>query len=389
VFVWVDRDPEAAFDRGALLFEVAEVSWDTTSILYNSAIDVLNAGVLPLWNAASHAIVEPSVILVLEIFSLVFTQQHYQGVFSEEDFPYFGLDCTASAEAAQWCGRYSYYAARLESAEKAPHFVDESQAYARRRLFDDHPEQQYTFGIDTSRRLSELTGTFVAQAFDTSDLTAALDDFSTTFITLGSIVADVVFGVATEVLQTSFSYIVDAIFIVFKSAMWVLKALVKSGMLSTLIGVGIDFFVIGAVEIALPMLFAGIDLIFCILDFFQPAGWLEQLKCIEATCFKGVDAVADMLVFWSMPVVLHRFTAVAEATLNSRTGKRFFQAMSGKGFSGVGRTTNPDTGETIDNAEPESAEFHNPMYEFEFADTFAEFLPTMGTDSCGACFVCK
>jgi len=96
IFLWVDRDPEKAFDQGALLFEIAEISWDTTSIFYNSAVDVVNAGVLPVWNAASFYVVEPTVVLALEVFSLAFTHQHWQGLFSEDDFPYNGLDCTAT-----------------------------------------------------------------------------------------------------------------------------------------------------------------------------------------------------------------------------------------------------------------------------------------------------
>lgn len=280
IFIWIDRDPETAFDRGALLFEVAEVSWDTTFLLWNTAIDVFNAGIIPMWNSASFYVVEPVIVLVLEIFSLVFTRKHWTGLFSEEDFPYVGLDCTASAQAAQWCGRYSYYAASLESAEKAPFFVDNSQAYARRRLFDAYNEN-YTLGIETMRRLSErmVEQPMVSGAFDTDALTDALDDFSVLSITLGSTIADVVFGVVTEALRTSFSVIADALMIVLKKTMNVLKMLIKSGMISTVVSVGVDFIVIFFTEIAMPMLFAILDFVTCMMDLFHPAGWGDQLQC--------------------------------------------------------------------------------------------------------------
>ena len=100
LFVWVDRDPEAAFDRGALLFEVAEITWDTSGIFYNAAIDILNSGVIPLWNAASFYIVEPLFAGLLEIFSLMFAKKHWTGLYDEDEFPYVGLDCTATAQAA-------------------------------------------------------------------------------------------------------------------------------------------------------------------------------------------------------------------------------------------------------------------------------------------------
>lgn len=32
-------------------------------------------------------------------------------------------------------------------------------------------------------------------------------------------------------------------------------------------------------EIALPMLFAAIDSLMCLLDYFKPSGWNEQLEC--------------------------------------------------------------------------------------------------------------
>jgi len=96
IFLWVDRDPEQAFDQGALLFEIAEIAWDTSSIFYNAGVDVVNAGVLPVWNAAAFYVVEPTIVLALEVFSLAFTHQHWQGLFSEADFPYNGLDCTAT-----------------------------------------------------------------------------------------------------------------------------------------------------------------------------------------------------------------------------------------------------------------------------------------------------
>ena len=79
-------------------------------------------------------------------------------------------------------------------------------------------------------------------------------------------------------------------------------------------------------EIALPLLFAAIDALMCLLDYFKPSGWNDQLACVEARCFKGPDAAADLLTFFSMPIIIGRFTAIMDATLNSRSGKRFFKA---------------------------------------------------------------
>jgi hypothetical protein len=249
IFLWADRDPEKAFDQGALLFEIAEIAWDTTSIFYNAGVDVVNAGVLPVWNAAAFYVVEPTIVLSLEVFSLAFTHQHWQGLFSETDFPYNGLDCTASFKSSEWCGRAAAYAARLESAEKAEGYTDASGTYAAasRRMLSNLPlvgrnatridglhdlDDTYVFGIATARRLAELgvesNDNFAAPAFDTSAFTDAILDLGMLIITLGSTFVDVAFAVAGEVLTQVFSVLVDSFFFLLRSLMMVLKMLVST-----------------------------------------------------------------------------------------------------------------------------------------------------------------
>ena len=142
-------------------------------------------------------------------------------------------------------------------------------------------------------------------------------------------------------------------------------------------------------EIALPMLFAAIDALMCLLDYFKPSGWNEQLECIENTCFKGPDAAADLLAFFSLKIVIDRFTAIMDATLNSRTGKRFFKPPKSGAFSSKGRVKDPVSGRVVDNNEPASAEAANPMYEFDFAGAWEDFIGTTGADECAKCFSCK
>lgn len=248
IFLWVDRDPEQAFDQGALLFEIAEIAWDTSSIFYNAGVDVVNAGVLPVWNAAAFYVVEPTIVLALEVFSLAFTHQHWQGLFSEADFPYNGLDCTKNFKSSEWCGRAAAYAARLESAEKAEGYADASGTYAaasRRMLTNLSPLRRnatvdgfgdlgdtYVFGIATARRLAELgvesNDNFVAPAFDTSAFNEAILDLGMLIITLGSTFVDVAFAVAGEVLTQVFSVLVDSFFFLLRSLMMVLKMLVST-----------------------------------------------------------------------------------------------------------------------------------------------------------------
>ena len=229
-------------------------------------------GVLPVWNAAAFYVVEPTIVLALEVFSLAFTHQHWQGLFSEADFPYNGLDCTATfkvlhthptrartcnsqnqaapffAQSSEWCGRAAAYAARLESAEKAEGYTDASGTYAtasRRMLTNLSPLRRnatvdgfgdlgdtYVFGIATARRLAELgvesNDNFVAPAFDTSAFNDAILDLGMLIITLGSTFVDVAFAVAGEILTQVFSVLVDSFFFLLRSLMMVLKMLVST-----------------------------------------------------------------------------------------------------------------------------------------------------------------
>ena len=199
-----------------------------TRILWNGGVDILNAGVIPLWNTATYYFVEPAITLLLEVFSLLFMRQHWNGLMTEEDFPYNGLDCMASAESAAWCGRYGYYKAELEAPERAQVFADESESFVRRMMLEVPDNRTFTFGLATARRLQEQSGgDFATPSFSTGSLTAALNELAVFFITMVPSLLDVVFSVLGEIIKTSFSIIMDAVFTLLKSIMFVLKMLVS------------------------------------------------------------------------------------------------------------------------------------------------------------------
>jgi len=112
-------------------------------------------------------------------------------------------------------------------------------------------------------------------------------------------------------------------------------------------------------------------------------------RCVENTCFKGPDATADVATFFSMRIVIHRFVSIMDATLNSRSGKRFFNVPAPGSTTSKGRTRNPETNEVIDNKEPSGSDAGNPMYNFDFAGSFEDFAGTTASDECSKCFTCK
>lgn len=229
LFIWIDKDPEAAFDQAAVLLEVTEIVWDTFAILTNAVVDVSNAALIPTWNAWSFYVIEPVVILTLEVFSLLFLGQDYNGIIDESDFPYAGLDCTSTTMAAAWCGRYSFYEAKLR-AEHEGSYINSS----------------LVIGTATARRLSELSGdadTFVTPAFEMENVTVALNELATLAITLSAPLADIGVSALDEIFITSAQLIFDLFFFLLRNLFEVARWLVKSGLLSTLITIGVDFFV--------------------------------------------------------------------------------------------------------------------------------------------------
>ena len=89
---------------------------------------------------------------------------------------------------------------------------------------------------------------------------------------------------------------------------------------------------------------------------FQPwdSIWPPPGRCIDEHCFESdSDAVADLIVFTSVPIVWQRFKAVLSATINSNTGKQY----------GLSTLPNMDWVETPS--------------------------PTLPAAVCAECFVCK
>ena len=276
------------------------------------------------------------------MFSLIFLRKRYEGLISEEALPFGGFTCDDSPASGLWCGRFRAYSQKLAN--------DDANAFS---------EESFVLGPETGRRLSELSGNTapIVPEFDTGEITVALDGLSSQAIVLGASVADVGAAVLYEVLETSSVFIFDAVYTIVKVIFEVLKQVVKSGFLQTLISVGVDFILIMALEIYIPLLFAMIDAVMCLFGFFTPSAWEGQLKCMEQFCFVGPDAASDAWIFSSIPVVVDRFSSILDAIVNSRTGKMFI--------------TN---GKEID---------------IGISGLFESLFPTLTAGGCAACLNCK
>jgi hypothetical protein len=306
LFVWNDNSPEGAFDKAATLLETAEIAWDTSTILLNAVTDVFNTFLIPAWNSAVYYAVEPSVFLVLEAFSIIFEGHEYQGVVKSSDYPFRGLDCSSTPEAARFCGRYSYYEGMLIQHESG--FANESTVF---------------LGIKSARRLSELKGAFTVPEFDLGTVTAVLSDVLALGISSLAPLADIVASVLDDVIETSARTVFDAAWFMLENLAMTLKMLVKSGLLTFLVTVGVDFAVVYYVYYALPMFMAAIDFVNCVIQLILPDTWPEQLRCAELRCFRGSDAAADLLIFTSYSTFVGLASDALAALTNGATAQTF------------------------------------------------------------------
>ena len=308
LFFWISKDPEKAFNYASLVLDVVEVVWDLFGILYNALADILNAAVIPMWNSFTYYVIEPTVSLILDVFCLIFLRKPYTGFIKAGDFPYGGFECDpTSFESSSWCGRYTAYNQRLNEGESLT------------------KQGSVTFGTATARRLSEISGDadFDVPSVETGDLVGALDGLATQGIVMGASGFDVLFSVGYDVLSTSAVFLFDAAYTILKLLFGVIKMFVKSGMLQTLISIGVDFIIIMVIEVAIPYMLAMVDAVVCILQLLSWPTWGEQLKCAEEKCFVGPDASSDFWMFISIPQIIERFGSILEATLNSKTGRTF------------------------------------------------------------------
>lgn len=321
LFFWLSNDPERAFDYAAQLLRVVEISWNLFGLLWNPLSELANTAIVPLWNGAVFYIFEPSIFIILEAFSLIFLRKNYEGIVSDSALPYGGFSCDPTDEASMsWCGRASAYDARLAASGS------------------ESAENSIVLGPSTARRLADVGGLdFDMPVIMLGDLISVLDGLSSQAIVMVSSLADLFFGIAYNVVETSVVFVFDAAWTIVKMVFDLLKMLVKSGMLKTIITVGVDFLVIILLQVVVPWYMSIFDLIVCGLQFFAWNSWGEQLRCADAKCFRGPDASSDWIIFTSAPATIAWFGTIVEATLNSNTGKSFSGGQSfDLGFSEMG-----------------------------------------------------
>jgi hypothetical protein len=341
--IWISLDPETAFHRAKQLISGYATVYNTVGNVWNGFVEVSLIGI-PAWNAGVEYVVQPLVFTTLDILSIAFTQRPYTGVLTEDAIPYEGFVCPLDGsldKSSEWCGQSTFYAQQL--GQNNSNFKINSKV---------------VLSTETARRLSELTGDPIVGVLDLSFLIDALYNLVGSVIFVTAELSDVIFHVAWTVLSEAFDVILNLFLVLIRATTSLVMMLVRSGLLRVIIDIGVNLITILIVDVFLPLMLSVLQMVLCIVDYTQVAGWNTQLDCVERTCFQeGSDVFGE---------VFHTFSSVAPIS-------KVLQRV-------VMRLINPSTGQSYSS----SSEGQMDIPEVDAGST-----ETPRTQACAACFNCK
>ena len=254
--LWFEADPEESFDRATTALLVMEAVWDSLRLVFNAIADIFNSVLIPTYNAGAHYVIEPTILLVIEVFSLVFLRRSWTGVIPNE---IDGVDCS-TPQGARFCGLYEAYVDEISNSAPG----NESSVLSPRTL----------------RRLVELSQSDGLQAeellipeFDISGLTDGLTKFLGTVVVITAPIADVAMSIARVIVSKTAVFVYDAISIAITMVIEVLKFMMESGLLKMILDYGFDYITILVMHWLIPLFFAVLAFIKCVLSLFQPSTW--------------------------------------------------------------------------------------------------------------------
>jgi len=318
--LWISMDPETAFHGAKNLVWVYASVWDTTANIWNAFTEVLLV-VIRGWNSGVEYMVQPLVFTALDVMSIAFTHRPYTGIISESSVPYEGFMCPPDGsrdKSSEWCGKLALYSDQLGVASGSQsNFVGNSTVL---------------ISTQTARRLSEIIGDPIVGALDLSVLANAIQALLGSLIVLVGSLSDVVFHVAWTVLSEVFETLFNLFILIAKSIASAAMMVVRSGVLSTLLQIGVDLIVVLFTDIIVPYYLALLNGVVCIIDLTQVAGWVTQLDCIDRVCFQqGSDVFGEVLhTFSSVPPIANAIQGIFIKLSNPNTGQRYASSSSGR-----------------------------------------------------------
>ena len=304
VTIWLSTDPEIAFHKARNFAAYTSTGWNSVRSLYNAGKKVAFFWV-PQWNVWAKHAVEPMIHIGIDIASIVFAGHHFEGVIQDSTepggIPFRGHLCGNAIRAAdgsiagyeertrtttKYCSFQSaeLWAGELgavESADPGNAIVNAttlllSTAHARKL--------QSFFTEETVDLLKE--GSSMFPAMNLGPFLEAVREIAAITVMIETTWQDIVMHVTYTILSELAIAMVNIIQVVVRGLAAAVMSLISSGALQSILRSGLDLLVTLVVHVLLPLLFAYLDIIMCIINFIMPGTWADQLRCIDQVCFQ-------------------------------------------------------------------------------------------------------
>jgi hypothetical protein len=311
---WLSTDPERAFHVARGIASGSSTAWNSARILYNTGLKISFKGV-PAWNMMAKHYYEPIVHIAIDVMSLVFAHKHFEGVIKDSYGP-GGIPFRG-----HYCGQPNYlengdYAGSLAADTKTNVFCTFQTASIWGNSLGVESTSDgsdavgngstLVLGTATARRLQALVldesqqsqeGESVFPAMPLGPLLEAIQEISGISAMLQGLQFDIMMHVINTVLDETAVLLFNVGQTVIMAAASAIMGIISSGALTSVIKMGIDLIMIMVVHVLLPVVFAYVDIIMCMLDYIKPASWDAQLICIQKTCFKEDGDIGTFVCF--------------------------------------------------------------------------------------------
>lgn len=325
-----DSDPETLYNNSRDRFVYVQ-RYSDLGLTATNAFTGMIRPMIPLWNSMSNYLVEPVIFIVIEVISELITLGGTTDEFfflDDAKLPFRGYDCNPNdmdpskpddrmhAFTAQaWCGLYNYYETGVTAVETAAAWKRTNPDASFRELREVAGDR-FALPFGTARRRSLVGGE--APVFPTgalSELSRIVTFVVGALVELFGVVIDMVMHLAFVLLDDALPALAKIAVALIKVTMEVLFSLVKSGIIGRVLLMAIDFLTVLIVDLALPMLVATFDILFCVFSLFDPSSYKTELRCIRQKC--GFDDYLvhgpDTIVFTSAFIVIDAvFKAVTD-----------------------------------------------------------------------------
>lgn len=296
LFIWLSTDPEKAFHNARVVTGVFGQAWDGTSFLWNTGMEQLES-FAALNNRLAKHMIEPSINIALEVLTQIAFQKHYEGIITDspDSVPFRGHYCaepifdgnkvsgydpsTMDMQSLKFCtyGDVETWAAELDaSTESDPGNVIGNGSTL--LLSTQHARKLAAkFSLPKKSQLNKANGMF--PRIPLGPIIGALSAYTAIEALIWTNSMDIGMHIIYTVLSELAVSLFNIAQILVKAVISLVQVVVRSGILQSLIRMGLDLLITLVTAVLLPLLFAFLDMVMCLIGFAQPATWDAQLVC--------------------------------------------------------------------------------------------------------------